>query len=53
MSLENIKQETEQLQKVDVNTLSAEQLITLVDKLATLIETSEKQLSELKIEDNE
>ena len=53
MNLESIKQETEQLKTVDVNTLSPEQLIQLVDHVSKLLETSEKQLTEIKIETNE
>ena len=53
MSLDNIKKETEQLKTVDVKTLSPEQLIQLVDKVADLLESSEKQLLEIKTENNE
>jgi hypothetical protein len=53
MSLESIKIETEQLKTVDVNTLSPDQLTKLVDKIANIIEASEKQLTEIKIEINE
>lgn len=53
MSLEQIKTQTEEFKTLDVFKLSPEQLSILVEKIATLVETSEKQLSELKIEDNE
>jgi len=53
MNLEQLKQETDNLKQINTAQLSPEQLLELIDKLSSLIETGEKQLSEIKIETNE
>jgi hypothetical protein len=53
MNLEQLKQETDNLKQIDTTQLSAEQLLQLIDKISTLIDTGEKQVSEIKIETDE
>jgi hypothetical protein len=53
MNLEQLKQETDNLKQIDTTQLSTEQLLQLIDKISTLIDTGEQQLSEIKIETNE
>jgi adenosylmethionine-8-amino-7-oxononanoate aminotransferase len=53
MNLEEIKQQAQNLKQVDPSTLSPEQLTELVNKLASMVDTTEQQLSNIKIETNE
>ena len=53
MNIDQLKQETDKLKQIDTAQLSPEQLMELIDKLATLIDTGEQHISEIKIEDNE
>jgi translation initiation factor 2B subunit (eIF-2B alpha/beta/delta family) len=53
MNLEEIKQQAQNLKQVDPSTLSLEQLYELVNKLASMVDTTEQQLSNIKIETNE
>jgi len=53
MNLEQLKQETDNLKQINTAQLSQEQLLELIDKLALIIDTGEKQLSEIKIETDE
>ena len=53
MNLEQLKQETDNLKQIDTTQLSTEQLLQLIDKISTLIDNGEQQISEIKIETNE
>jgi hypothetical protein len=53
MNLEQLKQETDNLKQIDTTQLSTEQLLQLIDKISTLIDTGEEQVSEIKIETDE
>ena len=53
MNIDQLKQETDKLKQVDTTQLSSEQLIGLIDKLASLMEVGEQQISEIKIETDE
>jgi hypothetical protein len=53
MNLEQLKQEADNLKQIDTNQLSTEQLLQLIDKISTLIDTGEQQISEIKIETDE
>jgi len=53
MNLEQLKQETDNLKQIDTAQLSQEQLLQLIDKISTLIDTGEQQISEIKIETDE
>lgn len=46
MKIEDIKKQLEEIQKVDFNTMSPEQLQTIVDQLLNYTEDAEKQLNE-------
>jgi hypothetical protein len=53
MNLEQLKQEIDNLKQIDTTQLSTEQLLQLIDKISTLIDTGEEQVSEIKIETDE
>jgi hypothetical protein len=53
MNLEQLKQEADNLKQIDTAQLSQEQLLQLIDKISTLIDTGEQQISEIKIETDE
>ena len=53
MNIDQLKQETDKLKQVDTTQLSPEQLVELIDKLASLLDVGEQQISEIKIETDE
>lgn len=53
MNLEQLVEETNNLQQLNIASLTPEQLEQLLTKISSIIETGEKQLSEIKIETNE
>jgi type III secretion system FlhB-like substrate exporter len=53
MKLEELDKQVKELQKVDFNQYTPEQLNELVDKLLSFVEEGETLLETIKIEDNE
>ena len=53
MNLEQLKQQAKNLKQIDPSTLSQEQIAELVNQLASMVDITEKHLSEIKIETNE
>jgi adenosylmethionine-8-amino-7-oxononanoate aminotransferase len=52
MDLEQLKQQAQELQQLNPSVLSQEQLVELVEKLSGILENTEQQLSNIKIEEN-
>lgn len=48
MSLDKIKQKVEELQKININTLSIEQLEKLLDSYSSLLDEGEKHIIDLE-----
>jgi hypothetical protein len=44
MNIDQLKQETDKLKQVDTTQLSPEQLVELIDKLASLLDVGEQQI---------
>lgn len=48
MNLEQLQQEAENLKSLDINALTQEQVVKLVEKLTSLMDASESALLEVK-----
>jgi hypothetical protein len=53
MNLEELRVKTENLKTVDPTTLTPTQVMELIEQIASMVDTAEQQLSNVKIEINE